>query len=145
MQSKIDERWPPREQLLADDHGVRNHRRRLIDHELVGQSAAVRIFGVARVCFMQKAVLSKDDLWLRTCARTFGMVKMARKKEGTWTASSTKRCKQIQMRRLLVEIRVIQRKGGFVAVRQGHGRDDSTFSRGKMARKKEWTRPRTRW
>jgi hypothetical protein len=62
--SKIDEKWPPREQLLADDHGVRNHRRRLIDHELVGQSAAVRIFGVARVCFMQKAVLSKHDLWL---------------------------------------------------------------------------------
>ena len=36
-------------------------------------------------------------------------------------------------------------EGGFVAVRQGHGRDDLTFSRGKMARKKEWTRPRTRW
>ena len=44
--SKIDERWPSRVQLIADDHGVRNHRRRLIDHELVGQSAAVRIFGV---------------------------------------------------------------------------------------------------
>ena len=53
--------------------------------------------------------------------RRFGLVKMARKKEGTWTANSTKRCKQVQMRRLLVEIRVIQRKGGFVAVRQGHG------------------------
>ena len=133
-------------QLLADDHGVRNHRRRLIDHELVGQSAAVRIFGVAGVCFMRKAVWSKHAF---CCAHVMRedlvMVKMARKKEGTWTANSTKRCKQVQMRRLLVEIRVIQRKGGFVAVRQGHGRDDSTFSRGKMARKKEWTRPRTRW
>ena len=62
-----------------------------------------------------------------------------------WTAGSTKRCKQVEMRRLLVEMRVTQRKGGFVAVRQRDGRDASTFSRGKMARKKEWTRPRTRW
>ena len=73
------------------------------------------------------------------------MVKMARKKEGTRTAGSTKRCKQVEMRRLLVEMRVTQRKGGFVAVMQRDGRDASTFSRGKMARKKEWTRPRTRW
>jgi len=73
------------------------------------------------------------------------MVKMARNKEGTWTAGSTKRCKQVEMRRLLVEMRVTQRKGGFVAVRQRDGRHASTFSRGKMARRKEWTRPRTRW
>ena len=43
-------------QLIADDHGVRNHRRRLIDHALVGQSAAIRIFGVAGVNFMRKVV-----------------------------------------------------------------------------------------
>jgi hypothetical protein len=58
---KIDERWLSREQLFADNHGVRNHRRRLIDHELFGQSAAVCIFGVAGVCFMRKAVWSKHD------------------------------------------------------------------------------------
>ena len=71
------------------------------------------------------------------------MVKMTRNKEGTWTAGSTKRCKKVEMRRLLVEMRVTERKGGSVAVRQRDGRD--AFSRGKMARRKEWTRPRNRW
>ena len=76
---------------------------------------------------MRKAVWSKHAF---CCAHVLRedlvKVKMARKKEGTWTANSTKRCKQVQIRWLLVEIRVIQRKGGFVAVRNvKHGRDDS--------------------
>ena len=60
---KIDERWLSREQLFADNHGVRNHRRRLIDHELVGQSAAVCIFGVAGGFFFEWVETSLQNLF----------------------------------------------------------------------------------
>ena len=69
-------------ELLADDHGVRNHRRRLIDHELVGQPAAVCIFGVAGVCFMRNAVWSKHDLLLLARVRRFGDGKNCPKERG---------------------------------------------------------------
>ena len=79
---------------------------------------------------MRKAVWSKHAFCCAHVVREhLVMVKMARKKEGTWTANSTKRCKQVQMRRLLVEIRVIQRKGGFVAVRNVKNMEGMIHSR----------------